>query len=263
MIDSPHVRESGAPSDADRQGLKPEAAPEGLGYRPLYRQVKDVLVGRIAEGTWPPGEMLPSEAEIAADLRVSPGTVRKALDEMTAQNLVVRRQGRGTFVARHDEARILFQFFKLARDDGERRFPESRVIAVSAVAADPEAQRALALGGAERVIVIDRVRSLAGAPCILERVTLPSRLFPGLEARELPNNLYELFGARFGVTVARASERLKAVTATPREAEHLGVAPGTPLLSIDRIAFGIDGERAEWRVSVCRTDGFHYFAELR
>src|SRR5215203_5028435 len=105
-------------------------AQKDLGFRPLYRQVRDVLVKRIADGVWHAGQLLPSEGEIALDLGVSQGTVRKALDEMTAQNLVVRRQGRGTFVAKHDDARILFQFFKLVPDSGERSFPDSRVLAV-------------------------------------------------------------------------------------------------------------------------------------
>src|SRR6478672_7519758 len=92
---------------AAKRSAATDVAQEALGFRPLYRQVRDVLVKRIADGVWQAGQMLPSEPDIAADLGVSPGTVRKALDEMTAENLVVRRQGRGTYVARHDDARIL------------------------------------------------------------------------------------------------------------------------------------------------------------
>jgi GntR family transcriptional regulator len=236
---------------------------DGLGFRPLYRQAKDVLVGRIAAGAWQPGQILPSEFEIAADLGVSQGTVRKALDEMTAENLLVRRQGRGTFVARHDEARILFQFFKLTRDDGERRFPESRVLDVRVVRAAPEARRRLGLAAGDTVVQIERVRSLAGVTCVAEGMVLPHRLFPGIEGRDLPNNLYELYATEFGVTVARADERLKAVAATVRTARHLEVAAGTPLLSVDRVALDVGGAPVEWRVSLCRTDAFHYFCDLR
>jgi GntR family transcriptional regulator len=238
-------------------------APGALGYRPLYRQVKDILLRRLAQGVWQPGQVLPSEPDIAADLGVSPGTVRKALDEMTAENLLVRRQGRGTFVARHDEERILFQFFKLLSDSGERQFPESRVLDVRAVRASAEARNKLKLPEGEKVVQIERVRSLAGTACVAEGMVLPQRLFPGIETRDLPNNLYELYAAEFGVTIARASERLKAVAATPRIARHLDVPEGTSLLSVDRVAFGIDGVRAEWRVSLCRTDRFHYSCELR
>jgi GntR family transcriptional regulator len=234
-----------------------------LGFRPLYRQAKDVLVQRIAEGTWQPGQILPNEFEIAADLGVSQGTVRKALDEMTAENLLVRRQGRGTFVARHDEERILFQFFKLTPADGKRRFPESRVLDVRVVRASPEACSRLGLAAGDKVIQIERVRSLDGVTCIAEGMVLPHRLFPGLEDRNLPNNLYELYASEFGVTVVRASERLKAIAAPPRVARHLDVSVGAPLLSVDRTAFGIGGAPVEWRVSICRTDEFHYLCDLR
>lgn len=247
----------------DRAAAGAGAAPAGLGYRPLYRQVKDVLLGRLAGGAWQPGQILPSEPEIATDLGVSPGTVRKALDEMTAENLLVRRQGRGTFVARHDEARILFQFFKLQSDQGERQFPESRTLDVRVARASPEAREKLGLAAGEKVVQIERVRSLAGVVCVAEGMALPHRLFAGIETRDLPNNLYELYAASFGVTVARASERLKAVAATPRTAKHLDVAVGEPLLSVDRVAFGVDGARVEWRVSLCRTDRFHYLCDLR
>jgi GntR family transcriptional regulator len=235
---------------------------EGLGFRPLYRQVRDVLVKRIADGVWQAGQLLPSEGEIAADLGVSQGTVRKALDEMTAENLVVRRQGRGTYVAKHDDARILFQFFKLLPDSGERHFPESRVLSME-LAADRQAAEVLGLSARSRVVVVDRVRSVGGELCVLERICLPPALFPGIEKRELPNNLYEVYATEFGVTVARATERLKAVPAGNREAEILSVRLGHPLLRIDRTAYALDGRPAEWRVWLCRTDSTHYLSELK
>lgn len=234
-----------------------------LGFRPLYRQVRDVLVRRIAEGVWQAGQGIPSEAEIAADLKVSPGTVRKALDEMTAERLLVRRQGRGTTVARHDDARVLFQFFKLVPDEGERRFPESRVLAVSTGPADSDARAALGLSVDAPALRVERLRSLDGAFCILEEIQLPPALFPGLEALELPNNLYQLYADEFGVTVARASERLKAVAATGAQARRLGLHAGEPLLRIERTAFALDGRAVEWRVSLCDTARAHYLSDLR
>lgn len=236
---------------------------EPVGYRPLYRQVRDLLVKRIVERTWQPGQMIPSEPEIAQDLGVSQGTVRKALDEMTAENLLVRRQGRGTFVARHDEERVLFQFFKLARDDGAHRFPESNVFSVTREEADAEASEALELDEGDPIVRIGRVRSLDGMPRIVERIVLPARHFPGLEQRELPNNLYDMYATRFGVVIARGADRLKAVAASEEDAKRLQVAPGSPLLAVDRVAVTIDGRRAEWRVALCRTDTFHYRCDLR
>jgi GntR family transcriptional regulator len=239
----------------------PDAA---LGYRPLYRQVKDALMKRLGDGSWAPGQMLPSEPEIAAELGVSPGTVRKALDEMSSESLLIRRQGRGTFVARHDEERILFQFFRLISDNGERRFPESRTISVSVAGADASAADRLGIGAKESVITIERVRSLDDRPCIHERIVLPQSLFPGLEKiKDLPNNLYALYSANYGVTIARGTERLKAVAADSRQVELLQAKPGEPMLLIDRVALGVDGVAAEWRRSVCRTDQIHYLSDLK
>src|SRR5947209_8238761 len=138
------------------------AAHESLGYRPLYRQVKELLIKRLGDGSWTPGQLLPSEPEIAADLGVSPGTVRKALDEMSAESLLVRRQGRGTFVASHDEERILFQFFRMVSDNGERRFPESRIVSVSLAKADEKSAARLGILPKATIITIERVRSLDG-----------------------------------------------------------------------------------------------------
>jgi GntR family transcriptional regulator len=239
-----------------------DIAPRHLGFRPLYRQVRDVLVKRIADGVWQAGQALPSEPEIAADLGVSHGTVRKALDEMTAENLVVRRQGRGTFVAKHDDARILFQFFKLVPDSGERSFPESRFLAIRKQA-HAQAAPILGLKPRERILEIERVRLLAGEACILERIFLPAAFFPDLGDRELPNNLYELYAAEFGVTIGRASEKLKAVAAGAREAKTLDVPLGTPLLQIDRLAYDLEGRKVEWRLSTCRTEKVHYWSDLR
>jgi GntR family transcriptional regulator len=237
--------------------------PAGLGFRPLYRQVRELLVRRIADGLWAPGQPIPSEPEIASELGVSQGTVRKALDEMAAENLVVRRQGRGTYVARHADARILFQFFRVVPDSGAKEFPDRRLIEVVAAKADDEAARALALPSGAAVVRLERVRSLGGEVCIAERIVVPAALFPGLAERELPNNLYELYAAQFGVVVGRASEKLRAVAAGAGEAELLGVAAGSPLLRVDRTAFSIDGKLVEWRISWCRTERVHYLSDLR
>ncbi len=239
------------------------AAGEALGFRPLYRQARDLLVKRIVDGEWKPGAALPSEFELAVDLGVSQGTVRKALDELEAERFVVRRQGKGTFVALHDEARILFQFFKLVPDGGKREFPESRILGVETANADAAAAAALDLRAGARIVRIERLRSLAGQVCILERIALPRSLFPSIEKRALPNNLYELYRSDFGVTIVRASEKLKAVAAGKRDARHLGLAPGAPLLSVDRTAIAADGRPAEWRVSLCRTDTLHYWSDLK
>ncbi|SDR61659.1 GntR family transcriptional regulator [Rhizobiales bacterium GAS191] len=233
-----------------------------LGPHPLYAQVRDVFVKRLVDGVWAPGEGLPSEIELAGELDVSQGTVRKALASMAADKLLVRQQGRGTFVAIHDEARILFQFFKLAPDAGEAAFPESRIVATQTEKASEAERHNLGLRAGARVIRIRRVRSLAGKTAIAERIALPASLFPRLTQGEIPNNLYGLYATRYGLAIARAEEKLKAVALDAGDAALLGVKPGTPALHIDRLARSLSGRPVEWRVSLCLTQEFHYLSEL-
>jgi GntR family transcriptional regulator len=247
-------------ADHDR---RPGGEAEALGFRPLYRQVRDALIRRLVDGVWPPGAPLPSETQLAAELGVSQGTVRKALDAMAAENMVVRRQGRGTFVARHDEERIMFQFFKLVGDDGGRSFPDSRVLSVTQARATVAERAALRLDRDARVVRLRRLRSLDGAPVLVETIALPDALFPGLATMELPNNLYGLYAMRFGVTIASTRERLKAVPASEADAQALEQPVGAPLLQIDRLALSLERAPVEWRMSVCLTERIHYLSELR
>jgi GntR family transcriptional regulator len=239
------------------------AGAEILGFRPLYRQVKDQFVRRLMDGSWLPGMAIPSEGHLASEIGVSQGTVRKALDELAAENLLVRRQGRGTFVAEHDEQRILFQFFKLVSDDGVARFPDSRVLDMLRTTADAAERTALNLPAQADVIRIRRIRSLGGKPLIIETVSLPADVFAGLENGPVPNNLYSLFATRYGITIANARERLKAVALSVEQAVHLGVVAGTPALEIDRIALSLDGSAVERRLSLCLTEEAHYQSDLR
>jgi len=247
--------------NADRLPAPDTAEP--LGFRPLYRQVKAMFVRRLVDGVWAPGASLPSEGQLAAEIGVSQGTVRKALDELAVENLLVRRQGRGTFVAKHDERRILFQFFKLVHDDGERRFPDSTVLGVEAGTADAGECEALDLASGAGIVRIRRLRAFDAKPIILETLSLPRHVFPGLADNPIPNNLYNLYAARYGVTIAHARERLKAVALLEDEAGLLGAATGTPALRIDRVALSLDGTPVELRVSLCLTQEAHYLSDLR
>jgi len=239
-----------------------DAAP---GFRPLYLQVKDLLIQRLATGAWRPGEALPSEFGLAAEFKVSQGTVRKALDELAAQNLVVRHQGKGTFVARHTPQRALFHFFHLVADDGARALPGSRVLGLKTAKADRIEAEHLGLKPGTPVVRLKRVRLLGGEVAIFERIVLPAARFPNFVQRlpaDVPNEVYRYYEDVYGITVARAVEKLKAVAATAEEAKALNLTRAAPLLEIDRIAYALDGSAVEWRLSRCSTAHHHYLSEI-
>ncbi|MGV7033809.1 GntR family transcriptional regulator [Methylobacterium symbioticum] len=236
---------------------------DAVGFRPLYRQVYDTLLRRLADAVWQPGQILPSEGQLAAELGVSQGTVRKALDALTADSLLVRRQGRGTFVAEHDDKQSVFRFFKLRPDAGGAGTPVSRVLAITETAASVDERDRLALVRSARVVRCERLRSLDDKPCVLETISVPAALFPDLAARDLPNTLYSLYANQFGITIAVAHERLKALVLPAREAELLGVPAGTPALEVDRVALDLEERPVEWRLSLCLTDTVHYLSVLR
>jgi GntR family transcriptional regulator len=235
----------------------------GIGLRPLYLQVRERLVRRLIDGDWQPGDLIPSEIQLAADYQVSQGTVRKAIDTMVRENLLRRRQGRGTFVATSDDDRFVFQFFRLQPDAGDRVQPSSRVLSVGRTTAPPGVAPALGLKPGSDVVRIRRVRLLAGQAALVERIFLDARRFKDFPAaRETPNNLYDLYSRHWGITIGRTEERLKAVAADADEARHLGCTPGAPLLQIERVARDLEDAPTEYRLSRCLTERFHYFNQL-
>ncbi|WP_336055810.1 GntR family transcriptional regulator [Nitratireductor sp. CH_MIT9313-5] len=233
-------------------------------YKPLYTQIRDQLVRRLVEGEWSPGMLIPSEMELARQMGVSQGTVRKALDTMTAENLLIRRQGKGTFVAQPEDSRILFQFFRLVPDDGQPVFPRSEVLSREASKASEEEAAALGIDAGDPVWRIERLRHLAEERVLVETIVLPTERFPDFpEAQDMPNNIYQLFSARWRITIAQAEERIKAVAASGADAKLLGCAENWPLLRIHRVAKDLENKPVELRVSRCLTDNIHYSVNLR
>ena len=229
---------------------------------PLYQQVDNIIRRRLIDNVWKPGDALPSEMQLAAELDVSQGTVRKALNDMVAEHLLYRRQGLGTFVSEHTERRALFFFFKIQGKDGSSSLPESELL--DCKQADPtkdEVER-LELEPGAKVVRFTRVRSFQNVPSIVEGIALPQELFPdfGIELQP-PNNLFRFYQSIYGVTVAKSRELISAVSATKKEAGLLGIKAGAPLLQIDRTSMTIDGRPVEWRVSRCNTSNHHYVSE--
>jgi GntR family transcriptional regulator len=234
-------------------------------FSPLYQQIKALITQSLQSGEWKPGELIPSEVELAARFKVSQGTVRKAIDELSQVNLVVRRQGKGTFVATHHEVRAQFRFLRLMPDEGEPHSAENRVIDVKRLRAPAEVARLLEVKSGDPMIFIKRVQSFDGVPTILEELWLPGVLFKGLTAERLieyKGPMYGLFETEFGTRMIRATEQLRAICADEPAAQLLDVAPGTPLLSVERVSFTYGDKPVEVRRCLYLTSTHHYQNEL-
>jgi GntR family transcriptional regulator len=232
---------------------------------PLYRQAKRQLIAAIEAGRYAPGAALPSEAALAQSLGVSIGTLRHAVDELAAEHIVVRRQGRGTFVTLHSPDRFLFQYFHVERSDGVREFPEVHTVAFERARCTADAAQAMQLREGEPVFAITNRLLLQGRPVVLDRLVLSAALFKGLTEKrwmERAGTIYQLYQSMFGITVLQAHERANAVAADRQAAKWLGVAVGTPMLQVRRTATTFGDRPVEYRVSLIDTARHDYVHRL-
>lgn len=215
-------------------------------------------------GEWGPGDAIPSEAELAGRFNVSQGTVRKAIDEMAAEHLLVRRQGKGTFVATHNDPRSYYRFLRLVPDDGDETHSVSEPISCRSVAAEPAVAEVLGLKAGDPVVEMERLLRFASEPVVLDQIYLVGELFPGLTLERLQANrsLYSLFESDYGVRMIRAEERLRAVAADAHSAALLGVEEGGALLLVERTTFTYGNKPVEWRRGLYCTRRHHYMNEL-
>ena len=254
---SQYPRRVGAPSEPKTPGV--------ASFSPLYRQIKNLILQSLANGEWRPGEAIPSESELAVRFGVSQGTVRKALDEIASENLVVRRQGKGTFVASHTDPRALFRFLRLVPLNGALNHPQSVPLECWRAKAGTEASRMLAVEPGSPMIIVRRMLKFEGRPRVLDEIYLPGERFQGLTLEVLQEHngsLYSLFESRFNVRMVRAEERLRAVSADRDSAKLLGVAEGSPLLSVERVTFTYGDRPIEWRRGVYNTAEHFYLNVL-
>ena len=227
-----------------------------------YQKVDNIIRQRLIDNSWKPGEMLPSEMQLAAELNVSQGTVRKALNDMVAEHLLFRQQGIGTFVSEHTERRALFLYFSIVGNDGARILPESNILSCEEKQPSALEQSKLELNDGDMIVRFNRIRYFNNVSTIIESICLPLEHFPGFGSEiDPPNNLFRFYQLSYGITIAKAEEHLKAIAATAEESTILNIDEGAPMLEIDRIARMLDGRPVEWRVSHCDTSNYRYVSE--
>ena len=230
-------------------------------FSPLYRQIRQLIVQALERGEWKPGDSIPSEFELAKRFHVSQGTVRKAIDELASEHILIRRQGKGTFVATHHEPVVRFRFLRLSPMEGDPVVATSEIHWCRKVRASAESAKALDIRTGDALIYIRRLLRFGGKPTLVDDIYLPATLFKGLTMGLLNEDkgpLYGLFESRFGVNMVRADERLRAVPAPDDVADLLDVAMGEPVLRVDRVSFTYGDRAVELRCGHYLTDQYFY-----
>jgi GntR family transcriptional regulator len=230
--------------------------------RPLYMQVRDLVLERITSGTWKPGAMLPAEVDLARELGISSGTVRKALDALEAERVVSRRQGKGTFVNDSSAQALAGRYDNIRARDGRQVVGLPRGGEVASGPANPAERTRLQLADGEAVVRIKRVQLIGDRPFMYEEVVLPARHFPELGERTQVLQRVADLAQEFGLVLGRGSESVSVAIAGETVAAGLGVAKGTPVLRLDRLVCAIDGRPVEWRIASCHLQDESYVIEF-
>lgn len=233
---------------------------ESPAFQPLYRQIKALITQSLVTGEWRPGEPIPSEIELAGRYSVSQGTVRKAVSELAEERVLVRQQGKGTFVASHAEERSQFPFLSINPDAEPMRDLTAELLDLQRVR-DAGSARTLGMSPSAGIFVLKRILKINDRPACYEEIRLPAARFKGLTAGVVEQHecmLYSMYEARFGVRMLQAEERVKAVAAPREVAAALQRAPGTPMLHIERVAFTYGREPSELRRCYCDSQEHHY-----
>lgn len=245
--------------------MPPAGTPRPQDYpAPLYQWIVADLRQSIERGEWKPDQLVPSESQLARQFGVSPGTVKRALLSLVADGFLYRKQGKGTFVARANLDRSLRRFFRYADASGTQLEATSDILEVKLSKVPVSVAEVLELSPKRTIVEILRLRRVNADPIMLERSYLPQALFPGLERKDLSTRiLYEILEADYGRPVLNAKEFLEPGLASKEEAGLLGIAPGSPVILIDRIALSFNSLPIEYRRGVGRGDKYRYYVELR
>ena len=232
---------------------------------PLYIQVKKRITESLVSAEWSPGKSIPSEVELAKKYNVSQGTVRKAIDDLAADKILIRRQGKGTFVSTHNEENIQLRFLRLTEKSGKKEKLENKLISFEKEKASNQIAKALGVNTSSTLISIKRLLTFNGSPLILDLIKIPSASFRGLNANkviEKKGSMYRMYETDFGIQMLHADEKIKAVEANNESSSMLNVAKGSPLLSVERLSYTYDEKPIEWRLGLCVTLDHYYKTEL-
>ena len=228
-------------------------------HQPLYQQLQRAIREAIDARRLSPDDALPAERQIASELAISRITVRKAIDGLVEEGLLVRRQGSGNFVA----ARIEKNFARITSFSEDMRArgrtPRSEWLKRAQGSVSPEESLALRLSPGTPVYRFHRIRFADDAPMSLEYTTVSANALPSMDA--VQSSLYEALEAA-GNRPVRALQRLRALLLNPEQARLLHARPGDAGLLVERVGYLRNGEAIEFSQSYYRGDTYDFVAEL-
>ena len=231
---------------------------------PRYHQLYVSLRSWVQDGTYRPGQQIPTEPQLCKAFDVSRITVRKAITDLVREGWLVKYQGKGTFVvssrarpaASLDMAQMRSQIADLAA------ITEVRDLRIEAVDPDEETQAALNLDGSARVQRATHIRMLRGVPLGLITTWVPLEIAAGLEPRDMSRySMFELLG-RAGLTLVDAEQWIGATLAGVEAARRLAIDVGAPLLRISRVVHAEGGRAVERVLALYRADAYQYRMRL-
>ena len=233
---------------------------------PYYYQIEEWLRGLIASGQLEPGDMLPGEVQLSKRLGVSRLTVRRALEDLVSEDLLIRKRAKGTFVARSRRPvaigeRLMGLTEEMAKDG---LIVRSRVLNQELVPATDEVRRELQLAWRDPVILIRRLRSVDERPIVIETCYHPYQRFPELLTLDLTDrSTYEILDKKYDALPQEAQDSFIASVATADEASLLDIDEGAPVLRLKRTATDKNNQPIEFTQSVFCADRYRFVVRYR
>jgi GntR family transcriptional regulator len=215
--------------------------------KPLYAQVRDMLLVRVKRGEWTAGECLPNEFMLSAEFNVSIGTVRRAVAELEASGVLLRKQGRGTYVAGAGPAALQQKLSCLRLPGGDRLTPAYTLVSILRRAAASGEAKHLGIGNGGLAVEVVQTLAHGDSRIGVEVSVLCAASLPRLETQlHFGQNLYPVL-ADYGMLVTRVEETIGLEIADGAVGAHLGIEAGVSLLAVERVAITLDGQIAELR----------------
>ncbi|HEX7063830.1 MAG TPA: GntR family transcriptional regulator [Bacillales bacterium] len=230
---------------------------------PLYHQVKEILVKRIQEKRWQPGDLIPTEQELIDEFKVSRTTIRQAITELVQEGLLEKRQGRGTIIKSQKLVGSLGRLTGFAEEVMEKGYlPYSKLIRAEFHNDLYTEKKKLQLSEDESVLVIERIRFADDEPIAFERTCWPEKIGEILKQHDLDGAKFYQILEDHETYLKKANETISAVNSTLYEADLLGISAGQALLEMSRLSYGLDDKPIEYTRTKYRSDRYHYNVEL-